>query len=236
MLRKIIKRFLLGNKYNSDTYIKHLKHCGIEIGKGTRIFDPGTTLLDTQNPHMLTIGDNVRITKGVIILTHDYSWSVLATCGGTVYGGISKTTIGNNVFIGMNSIVLRGSTIEDNVVIGAGSVVHGRVERDSVYAGNPAKKISTLQDYERRMKDRQEEEVRNYISCYIKRFGSIPSKEKLQEYFFSFEDRECNLPEEILELVKRTGAEGKIKKKFKATEPIWQGYEALLKSVCKDIP
>ena len=49
--------------------------------------------------------------------------------------------IGDNVFIGMNSIILKGTTIGHNCVVGAGSVVHGKFEDNCVIAGNPAKVI-----------------------------------------------------------------------------------------------
>ena len=75
----------------------------------------------------------------------------------------TKTTIGNNVSIGHNALV-HGCTIEDNVLIGMGSIVmdncyieanciiaagavlleNTRVESWSVYAGVPAKKVKTL--------------------------------------------------------------------------------------------
>ena len=49
--------------------------------------------------------------------------------------------IGNNVWIGMNSIVMRGVTIGDNVVIGANSVVTKDIPSNAVAAGNPCKVI-----------------------------------------------------------------------------------------------
>ena len=74
---------------------------------------------------MLRIGNNVRITHGVQILTHDYSKSVLETKFGENIGEGAETIIGNNVFIGMESILLMGSHVGNNVIIGAGGVVHG---------------------------------------------------------------------------------------------------------------
>ena len=53
----------------------------------------------------------------------------------------APVSIGNNVFIGMNAIILKGTTIGDNCVVGAGSVVHGTFEDNCVIAGNPAKVI-----------------------------------------------------------------------------------------------
>lgn len=53
-------------------------------------------------------------------------------------------TIGNNCFIGMNSIILKGTIVGDNVVIGAGSVVHGTFPDNCIIAGNPAKIIKII--------------------------------------------------------------------------------------------
>jgi maltose O-acetyltransferase len=46
--------------------------------------------------------------------------------------------IGNNVWIGKNCLIFPGSKIEDNVVIGANSIVKGNCEANSLYVGNPA--------------------------------------------------------------------------------------------------
>ena len=50
--------------------------------------------------------------------------------------------IGNNVFIGVNAIILKGTEIGDNCVIGAGSVVSGKFGSGLIIAGNPAKVIN----------------------------------------------------------------------------------------------
>lgn len=52
--------------------------------------------------------------------------------------------IGENVFIGVNAIILKGSKIGNNCVIGAGAVVSGTFEDNTVIAGNPAKVIRKL--------------------------------------------------------------------------------------------
>lgn len=59
----------------------------------------------------------------------------------TKAGKTRPTTIGDDVFIGMNCLILKGSTIGSRSVIGAGSVVSGQIPEDAVYAGNPAKFI-----------------------------------------------------------------------------------------------
>lgn len=57
----------------------------------------------------------------------------------------SPITIGDNVFIGTNSIILKGTTIGNNCVVGAGSVVSGKFEDNCVIAGNPAKVIKVFE-------------------------------------------------------------------------------------------
>lgn len=54
--------------------------------------------------------------------------------------------IGENVFIGVNAIILKGSKIGNNCVIGAGSVVASQFEDNCVIAGNPARVIRKLED------------------------------------------------------------------------------------------
>jgi len=56
----------------------------------------------------------------------------------------SPVIIGNNVFIGGFSIILKGVTIGDNAVIGAGSVITKNIPANEIWAGNPAKFIRKL--------------------------------------------------------------------------------------------
>jgi acetyltransferase-like isoleucine patch superfamily enzyme len=59
-------------------------------------------------------------------------------------GHVSKgTVIGNNVLIGSNCVIVDGANIEDNVMIGAQSLVSGKIPKNSVAQGNPAKVIFT---------------------------------------------------------------------------------------------
>ena len=59
-----------------------------------------------------------------------------------------KIKIGNNVFIGMRSIILPGVTIGDNVIVGAGSIVTKDIPSNSVVAGVPARVIKSFEEYE----------------------------------------------------------------------------------------
>jgi acetyltransferase-like isoleucine patch superfamily enzyme len=69
------------------------------------------------------------------------------TPGVDVFGRI---IIGNNVFVGNGSILLPGTSIGDNTVIGAGALVKGELEANSVYAGVPARRICSYEEYKTR--------------------------------------------------------------------------------------
>ena len=76
-LKEWVKKFILGKRYSSETYVRYLRSLGVKIGQDCSIYAPTKTFIDVQYPWMITIGNHVRITEGVKILTHDYSWSVL---------------------------------------------------------------------------------------------------------------------------------------------------------------
>jgi acetyltransferase-like isoleucine patch superfamily enzyme len=93
----------------------------IEIGEGT-IFGAGSMVLDND----------------FHVLGPEFSWL-------TEYSKNSKPIkIGRGCFIGTRSIILKGVTLGDRVVIGAGSVVTKDVPAYSVAAGNPARVVRTL--------------------------------------------------------------------------------------------
>ena len=58
-----------------------------------------------------------------------------------------KTKIKNNVFVGSNSSLVAPLLVEKGSIIGAGSVVKGRILANNVYAGVPAKSICSIEEY-----------------------------------------------------------------------------------------
>lgn len=90
----------------------------------------------------ITLGDRCVISIGVHLLTHDFSMDRVAE---RRFGVSSQELvrsapieIGDQAFIGMNSIILPGVTIGQGAIVGAGSVVTKDVPADTVVAGNPA--------------------------------------------------------------------------------------------------
>lgn len=69
--------------------------------------------------NLIEIGDDVKITKGVTVLTYGYDFCVLRNVYNETIGFSGKVSIDNNVFIGRNTTILKGVSIGDNVIIGA---------------------------------------------------------------------------------------------------------------------
>lgn len=185
-LKFIIKKILYSYKSSSKTYVDYLRSIGVLCGDNINIFCPKDTHIDTNNPYLLEIGNNVNMTGPVTILTHDYSTSVLNRIDSKIYGKSKKTVIGNNVFLGWGCTVLAGTVIEDNVIIGAGAVVSGKVEKNSIYAGNPAKKIMSISEYRKKIICKQKDEAFNIYKSYRDRFNKIPDINVFHEYFYLF--------------------------------------------------
>ena len=99
-------------------------------------------ILDPSHCWLIEIGDNVTMAPRVHILCHDASTKQFLG-----YTKIGRVTIGNNVFIGAESVVLPGVTIGDNVIIGANSTVTRDIPSDTVVAGSPARVICSMETY-----------------------------------------------------------------------------------------
>lgn len=111
----------------------------------------------------ITIGADCVLTDGCVILTHDYSYTTgLIALGRRPDTDISSNKcveIGSNVFVGMQSLLLPGTVIGDNVIIGAKSLVRGRLESNSFYAGVPVRRICSIMEY---MARREQDGVAEY--------------------------------------------------------------------------
>ena len=93
------------------------------------------------------IGNNVKIGGGVCIYDTDFHSldPVIRRSSEDFKNRAEKpVVIGNDVFIGAKSIILKGVTIGENSVIGAGSVVTKSVPANQIWAGNPAKFIKNI--------------------------------------------------------------------------------------------
>ena len=98
----------------------------------------------------IKMGNKVNVQDGAVI--HGTYQTAPTQIGNNVSIGhnalVHGCTIQDNVLIGMGSIIMDGCVIESNCIIGAGAVVpqNTRVETGSIYAGIPAKKIKDISE------------------------------------------------------------------------------------------
>lgn len=123
----------------------YAKHIGVNIGKNNLIGKGHWS----SEPYLITIGSHCQLTN-CKIFTHGGGQSIRHLHPDfDVFG---RVTIGNMVYIGSNALIMPGVTIGDNVLVAAGSVVTKSIPSGYVVAGNPAKKICTIEEYYERNK------------------------------------------------------------------------------------
>lgn len=148
MIRNFVRRIL--GKPTLDS-VEFYRAKGVKIGKNVLLI---RCSIDLHMPRLLSIGNNTTIVRSSI-LVHDASLN--KTLGYTKYG---KVEIGDNVFIGLGSIILPNVKIGNRVVVGAGSVVSKDIPDNSVAVGNPCRVIGTFDEYfERQRKNLEKRPV-----------------------------------------------------------------------------
>ena len=170
MSRRLTKFYFL-RKGGPEAYARYL---GVKIGKDCRIYISKFS----SEPFLVEIGDRVTITSGVQILTHNGStWLVRDEKGRRFdYHGIK---IGNDVFIGTNSIIMPGVEIGNEVIVAAGSIVTKSIPSGYIVGGNPAKYIGDYKSYkEKALLNFPSEEELNKIDDYQEKILSNYIKSK----------------------------------------------------------
>lgn len=166
-IKAIIYR--IRGEYTTERLIK----MGLKVGKNFARLN--SVILDPSHCWLITIGNNVTLAPGVHILAHDASTKVFLN-----YTKIGRVNIGSNVFIGAESVVLPNVNIGDNVVVGANSTVTKDIPSNTVYAGNPAKFICTIEEYLDKNRDRMGKSF-IYGAEYTLRYN-IDNSKKIQMY------------------------------------------------------
>ena len=144
-IKSLVKKMEI-KAMNNGRYIKYLCSLGMKIGDECEIHKSANI---GSEPYLIELGNRVRITKGVVFVTHDGGLWVPRNMGiidskATLFG---KIKIGNNVNVGLNAVIMPGVTIGDNCVIGCNAVVTKNIPNNSVVAGVPAKVIESIEEY-----------------------------------------------------------------------------------------
>lgn len=117
-----------------------LRMCGIKIGRGC--FIGFNVICDTNFPELIRIGNAVTISHNCLLITHTQTPcnSMLSR----IYQVRGPVSIGDGAWIGASSIVLPGVSVGEDCMIGAGSVVTKSTDRQSMWAGNPSRRIKSV--------------------------------------------------------------------------------------------
>ena len=166
----LIKEFIyrIRGEYTTEKLIR----MGMKVGNHFERLNG--VILDPCHCWLIEIGENVTLAPRVHILCHDAS-----TKNFLGYTKIGRVTIGNNVFIGAETVIMPGVTIGNNVIIGANSTVTHDVSDGVVVAGSPAKVISTLDNYLTKEKKRMESAL-----CYDEKYTlrqNISMEKRMQQ-------------------------------------------------------
>lgn len=137
LINKIENRYFLYVMHSENDLKKEkiLRKKIAHLGNNSRIYSDKFG----SEPWLVSIGDDVIVASGVSFIEHDASYYSVYRYLGEIPNVFAEKKgaiiIGNNCFIGANSILLGGTRIGDNSVVAAGSVVHGIVPSGEVCGG-----------------------------------------------------------------------------------------------------
>ena len=113
------------------------------MGDNSHVAPYGYFLMDRYN---ITIGDNVAIAKNCSFFCSTNSIPLEPTTLFVDSYQVGDILIGDNVFIGTNSVILPNTIIEKSVVVASNSTVKGLLKSGYLYGGNPVRKIKKVYD------------------------------------------------------------------------------------------
>lgn len=139
---KLVELFLKIYKSLFWSLEKQARSAGVVLGDNNFI---ASHFWGTE-PFLIKIGSNNQITAGVRFFTHGGAHVLRNKYPN--FDTFGKIIIGDNCYIGNNTLIMPGVTIGSNVLCAAGSVVTKSIPSSCVVAGNPAKFICTIEEYE----------------------------------------------------------------------------------------
>ena len=131
-------------------YLRYIRFLGVMV-EGKPLYICADLKIDSTDYSKITIGDGVVISSEVRFLTHDYSINKALRHVNleqeTEIRKIGRITIENDAFIGLRCTIMPDVKIGEGAIVGACSLVVRDVEPYTVVAGNPAKRIYSLDQY-----------------------------------------------------------------------------------------
>lgn len=121
---------------------QYAKLIGVKIGSNCLVY---RSVEWSSEPYLITIGNNVQLTRGVSIHTHGGAHAVRRNIPNfDVFG---KVMIKDWAYIGAHAQIMPGVTIGEGAIVAAGSIVTKSVPDGMVVGGNPAKVLCSVEEY-----------------------------------------------------------------------------------------
>lgn len=174
-------------RLSNESFITYLKSYGIVVGEGTR-FRPFSTEIDLTRPSLVSIGENCYFNKNFTLLTHDWVTRTFIYSGKEFLPSSGRVIIGNNVSTAYNVTILKGVTIGDNVFIGANSIVTKDIPSNSIAVGAPCRVIMSIDEFHTKRKQQSVKEALDYAKSIQQRFKRKPHITDFREEFVLFLD------------------------------------------------
>lgn len=154
MLSQMLRAVSPLDRFSQSAYrkaaAKAMKRAGVRV-TGLPLWVSPRTFWDSPRSGLISVGNRAVISHYVKILTHDFSLDRVAESRqGELDRELSRrapVSIGDRAFIGMGVIIMPGVSIGHGSIVGAGSVVTKDVPDGTVVAGNPARRISSTDEY-----------------------------------------------------------------------------------------
>ncbi len=159
-------------KSSFEKELEAARRLGIKLGKGTQFIihpHPWSRPDFGSEPYFIEVGEDCVLSFGITFLTHDGCIQTLKHFmrDTTNLSKFGKISIGNRCFIGCNSTIMPGVRIGNNCIVGACSVVTKNIPDNEVWAGNPARFITTTQELAARVEQQMNSpEDLELLRCY----------------------------------------------------------------------
>lgn len=145
LFRIVIKIHSLYHSFLNKGNLEISKYKGMKVGKNLNT--PDKVYFGTE-PYLIEIGDDVNIAAGVRFVNHGGTTTLLRKLSGyedaRIFGRIK---IGNNCTIGLNCVITQDVQIGNNCILGANSTLSQSMPDNTVFIGNPAQFLCSIEDY-----------------------------------------------------------------------------------------
>lgn len=158
-IKELIKKVIGYSNVKMDS--NYYRELGAVIGDNVK-FNSGYPI-DMNFPWLITIGNNVTLASNVRLLAHDASTALVED----VHTKLGIVKIGDNVFIGADSVVLCNVRIGDNVVIGANSVVTHDIPVTVFMPEIPRNIFAVLMSFQKNIR------ITRYLTLYLENIDGM---------------------------------------------------------------